>query len=272
MSDLDLSDISRIGLGTWQITDHEQCARTVRNALEIGYRHLDTAQMYNNERAVGEGLAEASVDRGNLFLATKVNLDNLGYEAVIESTGESLNRLGTDYVDLLYVHWPAGNYRPEETLTAFKRLQEQSKIRFIGLSNYNLDLLSKARDVLNGNIYAHQIEMHPLLQQSHLHQDALEHGMKLVAYSPFRHGTIFDEENLLKIAAKHEATPAQICLAWLLQKREVYPIPKATSRDHLKENFEALNLKLGASELEPIDQMERTDRYVNPPFAPEWEL
>lgn len=270
MSVVNLEDVPVIGLGTWENSDYDQCVRTVREALEIGYRHLDTAQLYENEDAVGEGIEESAVDRDEIFLATKVSFENLRPEEVVESTRSSLQKLRTEYVDLLYVHWPAGDYEASATLKAFEKLRAEDAIRFIGVSNYTPELLAEARDVLAGDLYAHQIEMHPLLQQDELHGDARENDTRLVAYSPFRHGTLFDETLLEEIAEDHGISVAQVCLAWLLEKESVHPIPKATGRDHLLDNFRASEVTLDDEALALIDGLERNDRYIDPPFAPDW--
>lgn len=272
MSGPDLSELPVIGLGTWQNDDHEQCVKTVRNALEIGYRHIDTAQLYENEDAVGEALDRSTVDRDEIYLATKISFENLKHEDVLESTKESLNQLRTDYVDLLYVHWPAKKYDPDTTLTAFEKLQDQGYSRHLGLSNYTPNLLEEARGILGDNLYAHQVEMHPLLQQQHLRDDALKHDMKLVAYSPLRHGTIMELDEIRRLADKYDATPAQVAIAWLADKENVYPIPKATGRDHLEENFKAGDIDLADADVKTIDSIQLVDRYIDPPFAPDWEL
>jgi diketogulonate reductase-like aldo/keto reductase len=271
MSLPELDDCPRIGLGTWENSDPDQCEETVRNALKIGYRHIDTAQLYENETAVGNGINSSSVDRDEIFLATKVSFENLEHDQVISSTKQSLNELGTDYVDLLYVHWPAKYYEASKTLEAFRKLQDDDLIRYIGLSNFTPTLLDEARTVLDDNIYAHQVEMHPYLKQKHLHDDALKNDLKLVAYSPFRHGTIFDDTTVKEIAEDIGATPAQVLLAWLVQKESVYPIPKATGQKHLEQNFEAQNVSLSDDQRTRIESIERVDRYIDPPFAPDWE-
>ncbi len=214
----ELDELPKIGLGTWQITAHDQCVETVRNALDIGYRHVDTARMYENEAAVGEAIAESDVDRQEVFLATKLNVGNYERDDVLDSSRESLDRLRTDYVDLLYVHWPAGEYDPHETLGALRELRDEGVTRYIGLSNFTPELLREAREAQGETFYALQVEMHPYLPQDHLRKEALDHDLNLVAYSPFRHGTIFDEPVVETIAEETGGTPAQVLLAWLEEK------------------------------------------------------
>lgn len=158
--------IPAIGLGTWQNTDRDTCRESVATALELGYGHVDTAQAYGNEEYVGEGLADADVDRDEVFLATKVWTTEMRHDEVLTSTEKSLERLGTDYVDVLYVHWPAGEYEAEDTLAAFEELRESGRIRHIGVSNFTPRHLDEALDVVD--VAVNQVEMHPLLQQSEL--------------------------------------------------------------------------------------------------------
>lgn len=263
-----LKEIPQIGLGTWKNKDSEQCANSVRTALEVGYRHIDTAQIYQNEEFVGEGIKQSSVDRSEIFLATKVWNDNLQPEDVQSSTEESLRKLNTDYVDLLYIHWPAGEYDPENTLQAMEKLVRQEKAKYLGLSNFTPELLDEARDILDTPVFAHQIELHPYLQQNEQQTYCSEADISIVAYSPFRHGKIFDDSALREIAQKHDATPAQICLAWAIEQQHVFPIPKASSEEHIKENFEALEIDLTEQDLTRLRELDQGDRFVDPPFGP----
>jgi diketogulonate reductase-like aldo/keto reductase len=260
-----------LGLGTWQNDDGDQCAESVRTALEAGYRHIDTAQAYRNEDAVGEGIAAADVPREDVFLATKVWIDNLSYDDVLQTTEDSLDRLGVDYVDLLYVHWPARAYDAEETLGAFAELLNEGRIERIGVSNFEPEHLDTATDVLGEQPFANQVEMHPLLQQPELRRYCEEHGIELVAYSPLARGEVFDVPELTEIAEAHGVTEAQVSLAWLREKG-VTAIPKATSEDHIADNWASLELSLDESEIDAIDAIDRTDRRVDPDFGPDaWD-
>lgn len=260
-----------LGLGTWQNDDHEQCAATVATALEVGYRHVDTAQGYWNEAAVGDGIQAAPVDRDAVFLATKVLTGNLGYRDVIESTEESLEKLGTDYVDLLYVHWPAGAYDPEDTLPAFGELYDRGRIAQIGVSNFEPHHVERATEVLDAPVFANQVELHPLLQQSELREYAAETGLELVAYSPLARGGVFDVPELAEIATKHDASEVQVSLAWL-REIGVTAIPKATGREHVEENWRSLALDLDDEDLATIGGIDRQDRLVDPEYGPDaWD-
>jgi 2,5-diketo-D-gluconate reductase B len=262
------SGMPALGLGTWQNDDPEQCTESVRTALETGYRHIDTAQAYGNEAAVGEGLAAASVDREDVFLATKVWIDQLGYDDVLESTAASLDRLGTDYLDLLYVHWPADAYDPEETLSAFEKLRKDGRIERIGVSNFEPSHLETAQAVTDAPIFANQVEMHPLLPQRELREYCEEADIELVAYSPLARGDVFDVDVLTDIADEHDVSAAQVSLAWLRQKG-VTAIPKATGADHISDNWESLDLTLSDADIGRIDDIDRRDRKVDPGFAPD---
>jgi 2,5-diketo-D-gluconate reductase B len=256
-----------LGLGTWQNTDPDTCAETVATALEMGYRHVDTARRYENERHVGEGIRRADVAREDLFLATKVWFEDLAHDDVIESAHEQLERLGVDYVDLLYVHWPAGPYDAEATLSAFEELVDEGVVERIGVSNFTPDLLAEAVDVTDGSVFANQVECHPLLPQSELRERAADLGVELVAYSPLARGAVFDVPELTEVAAKHGVSEAQVSLAWLREKG-VTAIPKATGEPHLRDNWESLALDLDDEDVAAIDAVDATDRKVDPSFGP----
>jgi 2,5-diketo-D-gluconate reductase B len=259
-----------LGLGTWENDDPAQCTESVKTALETGYRHVDTAQIYGNEAAVGDGIAAADVDRDDVFLATKVWIDQLAPEDVAASTRESLEKLGTDYVDLLYVHWPAGAYDPEETLPAFAELRDDGLVDRIGVSNFEPHHLDAATDALGEAPFANQVEMHPLLRQEELREYADANGVELVAYSPLARGNVLDDPAITHIAEKHGVSAAQVSLAWLREKG-VTAIPKATGEDHIADNWASLGLELDDEDIEEIDTLGRTDRQLNPDFGPDWE-
>jgi diketogulonate reductase-like aldo/keto reductase len=258
-----------LGLGTWENDDPAQCTESVKTALEAGYRHVDTAQIYGNEAAVGEGIAAADVDREDVFLATKVWIDKLAPEDVAASTRESLQKLDTEYVDLLYVHWPAGEYDPEETLPAFAELRDEGLIDRIGVSNFEPHHLDAATDALGEAPFANQVEMHPLLRQAELREYAAANGVELVAYSPLARGEILDDPAIVHIAEKHGVSAAQVSLAWLREK-DVTAIPKATGADHIADNWASLGLELDDEDVAEIDGLGRTDRQLNPDFGPDW--
>ncbi|WP_418284361.1 aldo/keto reductase [Halorubrum sp. DTA46] len=258
-----------LGLGTWENDDPAQCTESVATALNAGYRHVDTAQIYGNEAAVGEGIAASDVDREDVFLASKVWIDQLAPEDVIESTRESLDKLGTEYADLMYVHWPAGAYDPAETLPAFAELRDEGLVDRIGVSNFEPEHLDAATDALGEAPFANQVEMHPLLRQEELREYADANGVELVAYSPLARGKILDDPSIREIAEKHAVSAARVSLAWLREKG-VTAIPKATGEDHIADNFASLELELDDEDVERIDALDRTDRQVDPDFGPDW--
>lgn len=261
------SGMPMLGLGTWQNDDHDECADSVETALEMGYRHIDTAQAYRNEDAVGEGIAAADVDRDDIFLATKIWISNLSHDDVLETAQQSLDRLGTDYLDLLYIHWPAREYDPEETLAAFDQLYDEGKIERIGVSNFEPEHVDEAADLLDAPVFANQVEIHPFLPQTELRSYAAENDVELVAYSPLARTEIFSDPTLGAIADDHGVSEAQVALAWL-REHGITAIPKATGEAHIRDNWESRTLELSDGEIERIDTIERRERQVHPDFAP----
>ena len=261
------NEMPMVGLGTWKNSDPEACADSVATALDTGYRHIDTAQAYDNEAAVGSGLEQATVDREEIFLATKIWIDNLSYDDVLETAEASLDRLGVDSVDLLYVHWPSRTYDAEDTLAAFNELYEQGKIDRIGVSNFEPEQLAEAIELSDAPIFANQIEIHPLLQQEELREVCADHDVELVAYSPLARGEVFDTPEIESIADDHGVSPAQISLAWL-RHHGITAIPKATSGEHIRDNWASLSVSLSDAEVETIDGIDTTDRRVDPDFGP----
>ncbi|SNZ06042.1 2,5-diketo-D-gluconate reductase B [Natronoarchaeum philippinense] len=243
-------DIPKLGLGTMGIDD----PATIETAIEMGYRHLDTAQIYDNEAAVGDGIDRAGVDRDDLVVATKLWIDQL--DRVRESTEESLDRLGLDRVDVLYVHRPKGEYDPEATLAALDELREDGIADAVAVSNFEVGDLDRFRDVLGRAPAANQIEYHPLFQPADRLADARDHDYPLVAYSPLAGGEARDVDAVVEVADRHGVTPEQASLAWLLEKG-IHPIPKASSREHLEANRAALDIDLDADDVEAIDGIER---------------
>jgi 2,5-diketo-D-gluconate reductase B len=256
-----------LGLGTWQNDDHEQCALSVRTALEMGYRHVDTAMMYGNEAAVGDGIAAAEIDADDVFVATKVWYSDLAYDDVIESAAASREALGVETIDLLYVHWPAGSYDAEATLGALADLRDDGVVDRVGVSNFEPDLIEEAVEACDAPVFANQVECHPLLPQEAVRAACDEHGVEVVAYAPLARGEVFDVPEIVEVAEKHDASPAQVSLAWLREKG-ITAIPKATGRDHIAENWASLGLALDPEDVDRIDAIDRERRLVDPSFAP----
>lgn len=251
-------ELPAVGLGTMGIDD----ATTIERAIEGGYRHLDTAQIYDNEGVVGDGIAASPVDRAALTVATKLWIDRLAPDEVRPGTEASLDRLGLDAVDLLYVHRPRGDYDPETTLSAVEAVAEAGLTGSIGLSNFEPDQLRTARDHLDAPIAAHQVEFHPYFRQDELLADAQDHDYPLVAYSPLAGGKVFDDPVLTDVADKYGTSPAAVAIAWLCHHDNVVTIPKASSRQHLAANLAAADLTLDDADLARIEGIdERVELY-----------
>lgn len=268
--DLDNERVPALGLGTWQLKG--DAARTgVVHALDLGYRHIDTAQAYENEAEVGDGLRDADVDRDDVFLTTKIWTGNLRHHDLLRSADDSLRRLKVDYVDLLLLHWPSEEVEMAESLDALQEVQHAGKARHIGVSNYTPSLLREARRLAPG-LVCDQVEYHPFLDQSALLEVIREHGMFLTAYSPLARGGVMDDDTLKEIAETHGKSPAQVTLRWLLQQDHVAAIPKASSDKHRTANFDVFDFELSDEEMNRIHGLAREDgRIIDPDFAPDWE-
>jgi 2,5-diketo-D-gluconate reductase B len=242
-------DTPRVGLGTMGIHD----ADAITNAIELGYRHLDTAQVYDNESVVGEGIRQSNVHREELFVATKIWASDLATEDVRPSAEKSLARLGLDTVDLLYVHRPIEAYDPPATLPAFDDLVADGLTEHVGVSNFTRSELATAREHLDAPIFAHQIEYHPFFQTPDVLADNRTHDERVVAYSPIAQGKVFEDPVLQEIAEDHDTSPGSVAIAWLCQKDGVRPIPKAATPEHQRENLAAAKIDLSPTECDRID-------------------
>jgi len=254
-----------LGLGTYKNTG-EQATESVKTALELGYRHVDTAVYYENEAAVGAGIEASSVPREEVVVATKLWYDQLAGGDVVPAARASLDRLGLDSVDLLYVHWPAGSYEPGETMAAFNELYDEGLLDSVAVSNFTPDQLATAQDHSAAPIVANQVECHPLLQQDELREYCEAEDVAVVAYAPIARGTVTDVPELTDIAAKHGASEVQVSLAWLRQ-HGIAAIPKATSEAHIRANWESQQLTLDDAEMATIDELDREERLIDPGFA-----
>ncbi|RLM36820.1 aldo/keto reductase [Haloarcula sp. Atlit-120R] len=247
------TSVPALGLGTWQLTG-QSCRETVETALEMGYRHIDTAQAYGNERQVGLGIEAAAVDREDVFLTTKLDGSNRDERSVRRSTRESLNKLGTDYLDLLLIHWPNTPWMAplSETLGAMNDLVEEGLVRHIGVSNFSPSLLDEARDISTAPVLTDQVQYHPYWDQRKLLDYCRIHDVLLTAYSPLARGGVLDDPALVQIGNRYGKSPAQVALRWLLQQDGVAAIPKASSRDHLEANLAVFDFELTDAERERI--------------------
>jgi 2,5-diketo-D-gluconate reductase B len=260
--------VPALGFGTWQITGPD-AEEATRDALEIGYRQIDTARAYENEREVGRGIKASGVAREEIWLTTKVWLDDAARDDVVAAGEDSLKQLDVDYLDLLLLHWPHPDVPVGETVEGLVKLQEAGKIRHFGLSNHPVGLMREA--VKHGPVFADQVEYHPLLGQDGLLALAEEHDFLLTAYSPLAHGKVLEEPTLKKIAEAHGVSPGSVALRWLLDQPRVSPIPKASSHERREANWrEVGSFSLTEDERAQIDGLPKDVRTADPDFAPDW--
>ena len=242
--------VPAIGLGTWQLSG-STCRETVQTALDMGYRHIDTAQAYDNERQVGLGLDDADVDREDVFLVTKLDGGNRDARSVRRSTRESLHKLGTEYLDCLLIHWPNLPLMASlsETLGAMNDLVDDGLVNHIGVSNFPPSLLDKARNRSDAPIFTDQVQYHPYWDQRKLRDYCRIHDVLLTAYSPLARGGVLDDPALITVGNRYDKSPAQVALRWLIQQEGVAAIPKASSRDHLEANLAVFDFELTDEEM-----------------------
>ena len=241
--------VPSLGLGTWRLSG-EDCVRSVERALDLGYRHIDTAQMYANEDEVGRGIQKSGVDREEISLVTKVWTSSFSYDGVIRSARESLEKLQTEYVDLLLMHWPNPRVPLKETLGAMRELQEEGSVKHVGVSNFPPPMVEEATQ--HAEIFCNQVEYHPYTAQDELLEQAKEMDYLLTAYSPVAGGAAVNDATLREIGKAHGKTPAQVALRWLIQQEKVAAIPKAASEDHLIGNFDIFDFELSDEEMERV--------------------
>ncbi|HVS66047.1 MAG TPA: aldo/keto reductase [Thermoanaerobaculia bacterium] len=261
--------VPALGLGTWQLQGKE-CSDAVESALSLGYRHIDTAQAYGNEAAVGAAIDRSEVAREEVFLTTKIWWENLAPRDVHASVEASLERLGTDWVDLLLIHWPSEQEPLGASLEVMMELEDRGRARLLGVSNFTSTMFEEALE--QAPIACIQVEFHPWLGQPDLLRRVQERDLMLTAYTPLARGRVFDEPVVREIAEAHDKTPAQVVLRWLLQHDRVAAIPKAASAAHQRENLEVFDFSLADDEMQRIfDLTRREERIVDPDFAPDWE-
>lgn len=248
------AEIPAVGIGTFQLTG-STCERAVETALELGYRHVDTAEKYGNEAAVGTAISNASVDREEIFLTTKVWRSNLAGGDVRPAVEASLDRLGVAYVDLLLIHWPHPRIPVAETLREMESLREEGLVRHIGVSNFTRSQLADALSTASVPIVTDQVLYHPFVDQRDLQQFCEQQGVALTAYSPLAQGAAVGHETLERIGHRYDKTAPQVALRWLVQQPNVVAIPRSSSRAHLKANFDVFDFELTAAEMEEITDL-----------------
>ena len=263
--------IPKLGLGTWE-SKGDSCKTAVREALNMGYRHIDTAQAYDNEDQVGAGIAEAGVPRDDIFLVTKIWRDKISKDALKPSLEESLSKLKTDYVDLLLLHWPVDDVPLEEQLEALQNVQKEGKTRLIGVSNYTVDHMKQTIEDNGVEIATNQVEYHPFLNQTKVLDYLRSKGLFLTAYSPLARGDVLDNETLKEIGARYDLNPVQVSILWEYQQDSVITIPKSDNPEHIKLNLEAIEKELSQEDMDKIFDLQSGEgRKVDPDFAPEWD-
>jgi 2,5-diketo-D-gluconate reductase B len=260
--------VPRLGFGTWQI-EGADAREAVRDALEIGYRQIDAAQAYGNEAEVGAGIADSGIDRGEIFLTTKIFPGEFEPEALRAAADNSLKALGTDFVDLLLLHWPDDSVPLEQTMAALLALREAGKIRQLGVSNFPTALLQEALE--HAPVFCDQVEYHPFLGQDAVLEFARANDVLVTAYSPLAHGRVPDDATLAEIGEAHGKSAGQVALRWLLEQPHVSPIPKASSHERRIENFEVFDFELTDEERARIGALPKDDRQIDPDSGPDWD-
>ena len=260
----DGNEVPRIGLGTWQLTG-ARCTESVTEAISMGYRHIDTAFAYGNHAEVAAGIEQSGVRRDELFVTTKIPLGKQSRSQVIQQGDKLTEQLRTDYVDLLLIHWPDRDVPFEETLGAMKELVDRGTVRSVGISNFNPDLVQQADSVSPVPIVTNQVEFHPLLYQKKLLDTCRSLDVTVTAYSPLARGEAAADDRLAEIGRAHDASAAQVAIAWLLA-HGIIAIPKASSAEHLRSNLEATDMELSDDEVARIDGFGDHRRLLDGPW------
>ena len=262
--------IPLIGLGTWDL-DQKKCSRVVSEALDLGYRHIDAAAMYENESQVGAGIIDSKIDREELFLTTKINTISwtpsggsgplLQNKSIIQSFEKSLLNLKTDYVDLLLIHWPRFETNLADMLEIMYEIKDRQKAKEIGVANFNSNLLKECVNFGFNDLFCNQIEYHPFLSQSKLLTTMKSLDVIPVAYCPICRGDVAKDDVIINLSDKYNKTPAQIALRWIIQQNAV-AIPKTANSDRLKENIDIYDFHIDESDMGQIYNLSRNQRLV----------
>ena len=262
--------LPRLGLGTYRMQG-DVCRAAVESALALGYRHIDTAEMYGNEEAIGAAIAATGVARKDLHVTTKVWNENLASDAIRKAFDSSLKKLRLDHIDLYLVHWPAPNMNLPAMFDTLLRLKQEGRTRAIGVANFNIALLKTVVEDIKAPIACNQVEYHVMLDQTPLRKYLAAKAIPLVAYCPLAQGRAASDETLAAIGRKHGASPAQVALKWLLDQDGVAAIPKASRAESQRANLDALHVGLDDEDRQAIAALPKDKRLVNPGFAPAWD-
>ncbi|WFF42578.1 2,5-didehydrogluconate reductase DkgB [Salinicola endophyticus] len=260
------------GLGTYRLKE-QAVIDSVTSALDLGYRHLDSAQMYGNEAAVGKAVRQSGIAREELFITTKIWWDQLEPAALTASLEQSLDAFGLEQVDLALIHWPSPNDEVPmaDYLGALDACRQRGLTRHIGVSNFTIAQIDQALALPGGeHLVTNQIEVHPFLANRALVEHCQAKGLEVTAYMPLAVGRVMEDAVLKRIAEHHAVTPAQIALAWVAA-RDIIVIPSSTKPEHQKANLEALEIRLSDAEIAEIDGLDRGERIADPDFAPTWD-
>lgn len=262
--------IPRLGLGTFRMQG-DVCRAAVESALGLGYRHIDTAEMYGNEEAVGAAIASSKVARKDLHVTTKVWHENLAPDAIQRAFDTSLKKLGLDHVDLYLVHWPSKNMNLAAIFETLDRLKAEGRTRGIGVCNFNVALLRKVIEDIKAPIACNQIEYHVMLDQTPVRTYLKGKSVPIIAYCPLAQGKMSDDPALATIGRKHGVSAAQVALRWLLDQDGVAAIPKTSRPESQQANLDALKLELDDEDRKAIARLPKNRRCVNPASAPAWD-
>lgn len=262
--------IPRLGFGTFRMPGGD-AQPVVESAIGLGYRHIDTAAMYENEAGVGAAIAVSGVRRDEFFVTTKVWHDQLAPDTLRRAFETSLNKLRLDYLDLYLIHWPARAMDMAATLEALTAIQDAGQTKAIGVCNFNLPMIRRAVDEIGAPIAVHQVEYHPFLSQEPMLAYLRSKNIPLTAYAPLAQGRAASDETLTAIGRKHGASAAQIAIAWLLDQPNVLAIPKAARPEGQRMNRGAVKIRLDGDDRALIARLPKDRRFVRPPFAPDWD-
>ncbi|MDB5619470.1 aldo/keto reductase [Tardiphaga sp.] len=262
--------LPRLGLGTYRLQG-DGCRTAVESAIGLGYRHIDTAEMYGNEAEVGDAIKAAGIKRADLHVTTKVWNENLAPDAIRRSFDTSLAKLKLDFVDLYLVHWPKAGMDLPSIFETLMKLKDDGRVRAIGVANFTVALLKTVVEEIGAPVACDQVEYHVLLDQTPLRKYLSAKSIPLVAYCPLAQGKVADNTVLQGIGAKHNASAAQVALKWLLDQDGVCAIPKAARAQSQQANLDALKLTLDDADRAAIAALPKNQRLVSPAFAPDWD-
>ncbi len=263
--------IPLLGYGTYPLTGAE-CRDGVAMALDLGLRHIDTAQLYDNEKDVGQAIARSGVKREEIFLVTKVGRDNLGRRHFIHSVEDSLEKLGVDYVDLLLIHWPPDDENFDSAIESLCSAKSSDLARAIGVSNFTIPLMKRAAKRASFPIVNNQVEFHPLLDQSRVREEAAKLGIVLSAYSPLGRGAVLREPAVLEVARRLDRPPSEIALRWIVQQG-VVALPMTTKRENARSNMRSFDFELSPADMAKLTEASKQNRRLISPtgWAPKWD-